>query len=77
MVEPAARRVLRGNVGDFREIAKTVLCLQRKGEWDEGVVTKFLSDPPISQLGEPNGDHDETESARADQKHHFVRIAGL
>ena len=26
MVEPAARRVLRGNVGDFREIAKTELA---------------------------------------------------
>ena len=47
MVEAVARRVLRGNVGDFREIEKTVLCLQRIAEADVGVVTTFLSYPPI------------------------------
>ena len=71
------RRVLRGNEGDFWKIAKTVLCFQRIGEPDVGVVTTFLSDPPIPQVGEPNGQPQETELARADRKHHFVRIAGL
>ena len=74
---PAARRVLRGNVGDFRKIVKLVLCLQRIGQPDVGLVPTFLSDPPIQHVGEANGQPEETELARADQKHHFVRIVGL
>ena len=66
MVEPAARRVLTGHVGDFREIVKNSALPTMHGEADVGVVTTFLLDPLNPQVGEPNGDPDETELARAD-----------
>ena len=77
MDEPAARRELRGGVGDFKEIAKTILCLQRFEQPAVGVVTTFLSDLLIPHVGDANRQPQETEIARADRKNHFVRIAGL
>ena len=74
MDEPAARRVLMGGVGDFKEIAKTILCLQRFEQPAVGVVTTFLSDPLIPHVGDANGQPQETELARADRKHHFVSL---
>ena len=76
MVEPMVRRS-RAQVNDLGDLAKTILCLQRLGAEDVGVVTSFLLDAPFSQVGEADGEPVDTELARADREHHFVRIAGL